>query len=397
MAESAASFAADENPLQANGARRRGRIRVVFSIDNLGIGGTELNAVRTAERLDPERYQLTLITLKGSGPLRRRYERAGIEVVPFPLTTLFGPGTFRQGLRLARFLARERVDVFHSHDVYSNIFAVPWARIAGVPAVIASRRWWHSLPRRAHRLANSVAYRFAHCVLANSPAVARSVEESEGVRRQKIGVVYNFLDDDAFERPEQARCDVLRGHWGCDDRVLTIGIVARLSVEKDHGTLFRAIAKLRRRGRAVRLVIVGDGPERAELEVVARELGIGDMTTFAGLCPPKPNPHHLFDVSVLSSTSEAFPNSLLEAMAAEKPVVATRVGGTVDAVDDGITGFLVPPRAPEAMADALELLLRDAALRRRLGKAGRDRAARDFTAHHVLGVLQALYHRLLAC
>ena len=112
-------------------------IRLAFCIDNFQIGGTELNAVRWAEHLSHERFHLTVVHFQADGPLRARFERAATQLVRVPLRNMYGPGAIRQGIRLARFLARARLDVFHAHDLYSNIFGVPWASLAGVPLVVA--------------------------------------------------------------------------------------------------------------------------------------------------------------------------------------------------------------------------------------------------------------------
>jgi glycosyltransferase involved in cell wall biosynthesis len=145
----------------------------------------------------------------------------------------------------------------------------------------------------------------------------------------------------------------------------------------------------------LRLVIVGQGPERDALEALATELGIGAVVRFAGLRPQVPSFHYLFDVSVLCSVSEGFPNSLVEAMAAERPIVATDVGGVRDAVRDGETGLLVPPGSPTQLAEAIESLLGDPSLRQAMGKAGSRIARERFHARVVIASLQDLYDRLL--
>src|SRR6266567_2492657 len=138
-------------------------IRLAFCIDYFQIGGTELNAVRWAEHLNPERFQLTVVHFQEDGPLRARFQRAAAQLVRLPLRNMYGPGAIRQGIRLARFLARAHFDVFHAHDLYSNIFGVPWARLARVPLVVASRRWWNPSPSTgpAHAIANRWACRAA--------------------------------------------------------------------------------------------------------------------------------------------------------------------------------------------------------------------------------------------
>ena len=232
---------------QAARAPRRDRTRVVFCIDNMQIGGTELNAVRTAELLDRTRFDVAVICVQrggARGPLLARYEAAGIPVLSFPITKLYGFGALRQGMRLAALLRRQRADIFHAHDFYSNIFGVVWARLAGTPAVIASRRWWTWPPRRAQRIVNSVASRFAHRVLANSRAIAEMLHDSERFPRARIAVIPNFVDDRTLAAfsPDQ-RASLLR-QFGVPAGARVIGAVAGLNPIKDHATLLRAVALL---------------------------------------------------------------------------------------------------------------------------------------------------------
>jgi glycosyltransferase involved in cell wall biosynthesis len=173
-----------------------------------------------------------------------------------------------------------------------------------------------------------------------------------------------------------------------------IGIVARLSPVKDHGTLLRAIASLRDRIPSLHCVLVGDGPERGAIEALATSLGIRDVVHLAGERTQPPNLHGLFDVSVLCSTTEAFPNSVLEAMAAARPVVATDVGGTPDAVHEGTTGLLVRPSDPSRLADAILRLYQEPALRAKLGNAACAAARAGYSAETVIRQVEALYTRL---
>jgi len=369
-------------------------IRLAFCIESFQIGGIELNAVRWAEHLSPERFQLTVVHFPADGPLRARYVRAGARLVHVPLRNMYGPAALRQGIRLARFLTRAHVDVFHAHDLYSNIFGVLWARVAGVPAVVASRRWWHLSPGPAQRIANRWAYRAAHRVLANSPSVAAMLTRDEGVPPAKVVCVPNSLAEDAFQPLSSADRAAWRARLRVPANALVIGIVARLDWVKDHATLLRAFAQVGASAPRAHLLCVGDGPLRGELTSLARALGLDGRVHFPGTLTPPFNLHQLFDVSVLCSVSEAFPNSVLEAMAAGRPVVATRVGGVPDAVRDGETGVLVPPGDPQALAAALRAVVDMPGKAASLGGAAQAYARTHYHQSGVIARLSAWYESL---
>jgi len=367
------------------------RIRVAYCLDSFTIGGTELNAVRTAEALDPDRIELCVIHLQTHGPLRSRYERLGVRMEHFPLANLYSPRTAVQGIHLARLLRRWNVDVVHSHDIYCNIFAVPWARIFSRCSIIASRRWWWAeVPRPKLETVNRWSSLFAHRVLANSSGVADLLVREERVPREKIVEIPNFLAETAFSIVDEAARVAQRRAWGLPDGAFAVGIVARLSPVKNHALLLKAAAQLDAR---FHVVLIGDGPSRAGLEELARQLRIESRVHFAGEVSPQ-NLHQFFDVSVLCSLSEGFPNSLIEAMAVARPVVATPVGGVTDAVAHGVTGIVVPVDDPAPLVDALRMLETDSLLRTRLGEAGREAVRAKFRQEIIIEKLSALYEML---
>jgi glycosyltransferase involved in cell wall biosynthesis len=370
-------------------------IQLAYCIDNFEIGGTELNAVRWAEHLNPERFRLTVVHFQPGGPLRTRYEQAGARLVRVPLRNLYGPRAVWQGIQLARFLARERIQLFHAHDIYSNIFGVPWARLAGVGMVVASRRWWHLSPRPSHRIANRWAYRAAHRVLANSPSVAALLTREEGVSPAKIACMPNSLAEKTFHALSPGERAAWRVQLGAPADAFVIGIVARLSAVKDHATLLRAFARLAPSTPQAHLLCVGDGPERLALTNLARALRLTERVHFPGTLTPEFNLHQLFDVSVLCSATEGLPNSLLEAMAAARPVVATRVGAVSDAVRDGETGVLIPAGNPEALAAALRALIATPERARTLGTAAQAVARAEYHEARVLERLTGWYESLV--
>jgi len=372
----------------------RPRIRVAFFVDTMHVGGTEMNALRTAKRLDQKRFSTVVATLAQHGPLLQAYHDAGIRVVQFPISSLYDRSAITEGTRLFRFLRTERIDVLHCHDLYANAFAVPWGRLARVPVVIASRRWTHPAASRAMEIVNRVSYRLAHRVLGNSGAVAGMLRDVDGVPAERILEVPNFVENQAFQPPSAASQADFRSELGIPKDALLVGCVARLVDVKDHRTLLRAIAQLAPSWPALHLVLVGDGPLRSSLETLARELGISGQVHFAGHRDSQHNINRMFDITALASLSEGFPNAIVEAMAAERPVVATAVGGNIDAVRAG-TGILVPSAAPAQLANALDRLLRDPVLRRRLGAEAGRVARAEYHVDTVIPGLEATYCNLL--
>jgi glycosyltransferase involved in cell wall biosynthesis len=367
------------------------RIRIGYCIDSFGIGGTELNAVRTVEALDLNRFEITIFHLHEDGPLRPRYEALGVRLVHLPISRLYAPRTAIQGLRLARILRKRGIQVVHTHDVYTNIFAVPWARMLGGCRVIASRRWLDDVPRPGLVPLNRWSYRLATRVLANSAAVARLLVEEERVPSHKVIEIPNFLEERAFQRVDMPARAAQRRQWGIPEGAFVAGVVARLAPVKNHEMLLRAAQRL---DEGVHVVLVGDGTARAALEALARDLGIQARVHFIGELVSPINLHQFFDVSVLCSRSEGFPNSLIEALAAQCPVVATPVGGVTEIIVDDESGFLVQVDDLDALVCRLQSLRWDPEPRNRVAGIGLGRVRAKYHQSVVIARLASLYREL---
>jgi len=369
-------------------------IPVVFCVDSFEEAGTELNTVRTAERLDRTRFDLRVVCLSTRGRLIERYRALDIPIEPFEIGSLFKPPPLSQARRLVRYLRSEKVQVFHAHGIYDNVFGVPVARWAGVPAVLASRRWWKTPVRAELGPFNRLSYRLSHGVLANSSGVARILTDEDGVPDDRVHVIPNFVEESAFQPPPQDWIRAQRAELGVPDNARLIGAVARLRPEKDHAMMIRAFAQIADRHPEVHMVFVGDGPAEEGIRALIGELDLSHRVWLAGKRDSRPSWHSLFDVSLLGSTSEGFPNSLLEAMAQGNALVATDVGGVPDAVEDGSNGLLVAPGNPHAFAKALTKVLDDDTLRGEMGRRSQVRAE-AFSERRAIGDLQGLYMKLL--
>lgn len=377
-------------------AARMGRLKIVHVLDNLRMGGTELNAVRTMERLDSDAYEVSLLCLQPEGPLRPRLDAAGIPVRGIPVPSLVSMAALRRGMEIRALARSGGADVVHAHDPYANVLAAPWVRLAGRGAVIASHRWWRQVHAPRVRVANRLAYRFADRVLANSESVGELVVREEGVGRERLVVIPNFVDAAAFEPLSPERRAVLRARVGLQPGDVAVGVVANLYPVKNHAMLVRAAAQLAARWPCVHWVFIGEGAERPALEHAAREAGIADRVHLPGHVAHEPGLPGIFDIAVLASREEGFPNYVVEAMAAGRPIVATQVGGVADAVVEGETGLLVPSGDAERLAAGVATLLREPSLQVSMGAAGQRRARERYHADVVMRTLGRLYEELAA-
>jgi glycosyltransferase involved in cell wall biosynthesis len=364
------------------------RVRVAVCIDTFEIGGTELNAIRTAESIDQSVFDLRIFHLQADGPLRSRYEQLNLPLTHIPISGFRNLQTQLAGLRLARDLRGWGADIVHAHDVYTNIFAAPWARLLTRSKVITSRRWWHATPRRGLSTLNRIACTFAHKVLANSHAVGNMLVTDEHVSRAKIAVIPNFLEDEAFAPVAATDVDAQRKRWNLPSAAFVIGMVARLAKVKNHALVIRCLPQL---PASTHLVLVGAGPEETALRLLSRTLRIDNRVHFVGEIITSQNLHQMFDVSVLASTSEGFPNAIIESMAASRPVIATAVGAVLDVVKNDETGLLVPSNDDKAFAAAILRLQHDPTLRQRLGREAHKLVYTRYRREQVLSQLSELY------
>jgi len=367
------------------------QLRVAYAIDSLAdSGGTELHAVRLAEHMARNGTNVSLITLNADGPMRPRYAAAGIDVHAFPVRSLVGISAVRQLQAMAALFREKRFDVVHAHDCYTNFLVTIAGRVAGVPLVIASKRWTkHLYPQ--HAWTNRLAFRAAHLVVANSPAVAETVHRDEWVSRPRIHVTPNFLEPSSFEVPSIDSRRAVRASLGYSDEHVVFAILARLRVEKDHPMLLRAFERVVRDHPNARLLIIGDGPERARIEQQIASASLDQVVHLSGhVAKPRPLLAAV-DVCVLTSRHEGSPNALMEGMAQGRPVVGTAAGGVVDAVHDHDTGLLSPVGDHDKLADNMIRILADETLRRRLGTAARADMIARFGASTAIQNLLSLY------
>jgi glycosyltransferase involved in cell wall biosynthesis len=296
---------------------------------------------------------------------------------------------FADGKRIAAYLRAERFDVVHVH--WSTDYVVtPWlAKRAGVPAVLMSRHSPYPLKSALGR------YLYDRVLFDRVIALSESVRQTlvgQGLRPEHVVTIHHGTDTDAFRAVTRDPAAV-RAEWGVAPSDFLVGLTGRIAEEKGWRVFLEAVSRLP----DVRAVLVGDGPEGEAARARATELGVADRVTFAGFRSDINDAINALDVLVLASTwAEPCAAVVQQAMALGKPVVGTDTGGTPEMVDRDRTGLIVPPGDAGALADALNRLANDPALRARMGAAGQSRADELFTLRRMVDRNESLYREILA-
>ena len=366
--------------------------RIFHMVNSLDMGGSELQMVEVASRQKARGYQVIVGCLSSKGSLIEGLSHSGISVFEFnPQGALFLPRGIFQLLRLTWFFVRHRFDVVQVHDLYSTLLGVPAAWLARVPVILSCRRdlshWWWYTPRN-RRILRYVQNRSTY-VIANSQAVRDFLVEKDGFDPNLIRVIRNGV---ALERFTNVRADRERLFPHLRAQSQLIAVVANMNVEtKGHADLIRAAVEVSQEFRDAKFLLIGDGAERNRLEAMTGELGLSNTVLFLGRRNDVPSVLVCCDLFVLPSWAEGLPNSVLEAMAAGLPVVATRVGGIPELIDDGVSGLLVASKDSHALAIAILQLLRNDGLAKQLGRAARERVRAQFNFERLLSELDDLY------
>lgn len=371
--------------VSAGATRPTGPVRVMHVLFRLQAGGMEYGVIKLVNGLDRSQVSSSVCSttpadevkalLRADVPLHECRRRSGND-----------PSLVLQLYRLFR---RERPHIVHTHAWGTLCEGVLAARLARVPVVIHGEHGTLQLrPYQAH--VQRVMWGRAERVLSVSSRLAERMASATGFPLNRITVIRNGVDLQRFQAVDRPAA---RRALGLPADGLVVGTAGRLVPVKDHATLVQALKLLRDRGVAVTGVVAGDGPLRAALEAQARALGIAAHVMFPGHLADVERLFAALDVFVLSSRSEGLSNTILEAMASGLPVVATRVGGADELVEDGVTGILVPPENPGALADGILRPVGDPQWRRAAGAAGQRRALSTFGLSRMLDDYSGLYGR----
>lgn len=382
------SVAADKRPIQ-----------LVQLVTRLDTGGVPEQVLTLLEGLAQPEYAITVICREVSDRYRQRLEAIGARVILLKMHRLLHPSDVLAALHLYRLLRQLKCDILHTHTSKAALLGGIIGMAARVPVRVntAHNLGCLALPQAVLRglfwLYDKCLFTTMQGIITVSSRIRDRIVQMRVLPDSKAFAIPNGINPQPFTPNPQLR-NAMRAELGIGEDELAIGCVARLVWFKGLDSLVAALPQVTA-ARKVRCWIVGEGPLKQALQEQAAQLGVADKLCFLGERSDIPALLNAFDVFVLPSVSEGMPITILEAMAAAKPVVATDVGGVGEMFEPGISGLLVPPRQPQALADALNRLLADDTFRAQVATAARARIDTYFTQQTMVAATDRLYRHLL--
>ena len=370
------------------------RVLELRSVRGTG-GGPEKTILMGAAIADPKNVHVTVCYLRdrrdGIFAIDARARDAQVDYVEIYERHSFDPGVWPQ---LRRLIADRNIDLVHAHEYKTNVLALLLAKSCGVAALSTAHGWTGHSPRERY-----VYYPADKKVLARFPrviAVSTDIANeliAHGAKPERVTTVLNAIDPRAFRR-DPSKIAAARARFELQPDQIAIGAVGRLEPQKRFDLLLEAFAELARRHPKLHLLIAGDGSLRKPLDDQRQSLGLRDRVTFTGHITDVVQLHHALDLFVQSSDYEGTPNSVLEAMAMETPIVATEAGGTAELVHDGVHGRIIPIGRVDKLLHAINAAMVDPSATRRMMLQARQRVEGELSFETRVRNVEAIYQEL---
>ena len=365
-----------------------------------GIGGAENLLLSLADKYDRNKFEFYFCNLFGEkgehDDFPSEIRRRGHKYINIPGGSLSQLPSIL--FKLANVIRREKFDIVHTHLRYASIIGAFMAKIAPIPFLISTRHHTDTSYRYQPRYIQILEYIATHNTdhhIAVSEKAKRVMVEKEQVHPKKITVIHNGIHLSKFDQSSFVKENSKLKQEFFPEGVRVVGNVGSLDPVKGQSYLLRAAAKVVAKCPDVRFIIIGQGALRGELEALTRKLGLESYVVFTGHRYDVPQLLKFFDVYVHPSIEESFGIAVIEAMAASKPVVASKVGGIPEIVVDGVTGILVPPEDSDSLADAILQCLSNPVLSEQMGYEGRKRVEAHFTIEQTVAKYQEVYRTAL--
>lgn len=367
-------------------------MRILLLSTSMGMGGADQQLLSAALELRSRGHEVRIVSLTPLGEMGARAQAAGLPTESLQMRR--GIPDPRGLLRLVRLVRAWNPTVLHSHMLHANLMARalrPFTRIPAVVSTIHNIYEGGRVRMLGYRLTNGLV---DHMTIISQAAADRFIRDRI-VPRALLEVVPNGVDTARYRSVAAGTRERLRESLGLGGEFAWLA-VGRFEVAKDHPNMLRAFARVRATRPDAVLLLVGRGSLQAEVETLAGTLGLDGRVRFVGTREDVPEFMTVADGYVMSSAWEGMPMVLLEAAAAGLPIVATRVGGNQEVVQEGVSGFLVPPSDDQALAAAmLRLMALPETERRAMGARGREQVHRDYGLERVVDRYETIYRGVL--
>jgi len=357
-------------------------VKILRIVNSMGIGGLERGIYNLTLKLDRNKFQHVFCCLNKKEYFGGELEKKGIKIYELHKKPGLGLNLIP---KLRSIIKKEKPDIIHTHNTDPLHQGVLASLGLSVVRIHTDHNSFVNKESKKALFLNKILSFFVEKIICVSDSVKKDWIKKIGIKNKKLVTISNGTDINQFDIKINREKEKKKLGFKKDDKI--IGIVARLSKEKDIFTLIKAFRLVNKKIIKSKLLIVGDGPLRKKLEEFAGNKNI----EFLGMRKDIPQLMKVFDVFVLSSLSEGNSQTIREAMASSRPVVATNVGGNPELVIDGINGLLVPKKNPEELAKVLIKLLNDKKLREKIGKNGRERVEKYFTIEQQVEKYKKLY------
>ncbi|MDP8315502.1 MAG: glycosyltransferase [Candidatus Celaenobacter antarcticus] len=365
--------------------------KILLCIDHLDPGGSQRQVIELASRLPSSKFDITICNLDGGRTgLKKEIEKAHL-----PLYSLNQHGFFdiKTLIKLYNFIKINNFDIVHTYlftaDTYGRICAI----LARTPVVLASMRSVDSWKNFLHKITDRILALGTDKIVVNAREIQNFLEKTERITPRKIKVIYNGIDENLFGLT--VRSKKIREDLGIKNKELLVGIFARNDPVKDHKTFFHAAKIILESTSNVKFLAMGYGMNNSSMKKIVHDIGIENNVILMDHSPKYLNYLASVDISIISSLIEGCSNVILESMALKKPVVATEVGGNLELVVNGKTGYLIPPKRADKLSSAIINLLDDPPKRERMGYRGFVRAKNKFSMKQMIDNTSLLYKECL--
>ncbi len=366
-------------------------LNILHIIPNLTVGGVENQLAVVLKKYDKRIFFPSVCCLSDRGEIGREIESNGFKIVYLnKLRHQFDWTIIRDIYKLIK---EWNIKIVRTHQYHANLYGRLAALVAKVPCLVASIHNVYTIDKKIHRrLINKCLAAFTDKVVAVSNAVKKDILEYDRIPEDKVTVIYNGIE---VERFFKKRVTNIRDELKISADTPVIGTVGRLTIQKGHKYLIEAIAKLKKDFPRITLLIVGDGPLKQQLKNYAEKLKISKNVIFLGMRRDIPEILSTIDIFVLSSLWEGLCNSLIEAMAAGKPVIASDIPAVTEIINSDKMGILIPPQNSEAIKKAISVLLNNKPLAQNFCKFAQERILSTFTIDKTVSHYSDLFIKIL--